>query len=198
MEVAEPRVPRWDAEAHAYDDEPDHGLRDPAVRHAWRHALRNVLPSPPADVLDVACGTGSLAVLVAEDAYRVTGIDASSAMLAVARRKARDARVALTLHRRDVAMPIDLGRFDIVLARYVVWLLPDPTAAVRLWLEILRPGGDLVLIEDRFWPTGHETSSDLLDVVRPVAGRITTSILDDPALWGGMGADDERLLLVCR
>jgi len=198
MAVAETVVTRWDVEARRYDDEPDHGLHDPAVRRAWRSTLRRVLPSPPADVLDVACGTGSLAVLLAEDAYRVIGIDASSAMLATARRKAGDAGVALTLCRRDAATPTGLGRFDIVLARYVVWLLPDPAAAVRAWLETLRPGGRLVLIEDRFWPTAQGSPRDLIDVVGPLTSRMTLSVLDDPDLWGGVAADDELVMLVCR
>jgi 2-polyprenyl-3-methyl-5-hydroxy-6-metoxy-1,4-benzoquinol methylase len=199
METAEPVATRWDAEADRYDDEPDHGLRDPLVRRAWRRVLRDVLPHPPADVLDVACGTGSLAVLVAEDGHRVTGIDASRSMLAIAREKAIDARVDLTLHRRDVvSTPGDLGRFDVVLARYVVWLLPDPGSAVRRWLAMVRPGGALVLIEDRFWPGQRGASSDLLDVVRPNTCRMTARALDDPALWGGTAAEDERLLLQCR
>jgi SAM-dependent methyltransferase len=189
---------RWEAEADRYDDEPDHGLRDPVVRRAWRRTLRDVLPPPPADMLDVACGTGSLAVLAAEDGYRVTGIDASPSMLAIARRKALDAFVALALARHDVTCtPIGHDRFDIVLARYVLWLLPDPASAIRRWLRMTRPGGVLVLIEDRFWPTGEGSSRDLLDVVRPL-GRMTATVLDDPALWGGKATNDERVMVVCQ
>ncbi len=35
----------WDAEAAAFDDEPDHGLRDPATREAWRQLLAAHLPA---------------------------------------------------------------------------------------------------------------------------------------------------------
>jgi 2-polyprenyl-3-methyl-5-hydroxy-6-metoxy-1,4-benzoquinol methylase len=199
METAEPIASRWDAEAHRYDDEPDHGLRDPVVRDAWRRVLTDFLPPPPADVLDVACGTGSLAVLAAESGYRVTGIDASRSMLAVARDKAERARVAVTLDHRDAMTTSgDLGRFDVVLARYVVWLLPDPAAAVRRWLKMARPDGVLVLIEDRFWPGPTGSSRDLLDVVQPVARLMAATVLDDRTLWGGSTADDVRVLLVCQ
>jgi ubiquinone/menaquinone biosynthesis C-methylase UbiE len=200
VERAEAMVARWDSEADRYDDEPDHGLNDPLTRQAWRRVLGEVLPSPPADVLDVACGTGSLAVLLAEDGHRVTGIDVSPAMLTIARRKALDAGVHLTLRRGDVTLnPVGLRPFDVVLARYVLWLLPDPAAAVRDWLEIAGPRGQLVLIEDRFWPRPRGSRSDLLDVVRPLVDEMTEKVLDHPDLWGDTGAnDDDVVMLVCR
>src|SRR5438270_13852960 len=81
-------VSRWDAEARRYDEEPDHGLYRPEVRAAWRRIIEDALPAPPADVLDLACGTGSLSVLLALDGFRVTAIVASQAMLGGARRNA--------------------------------------------------------------------------------------------------------------
>ncbi len=99
----------WDSEASSFDDEADHGLRDPAVRDARRALLRSVLPAPPTDVVDVGCGTGSLAVLLAQAGYAVTGIDFSRAMLAAASRKAADAGVAVTF-RRESAPPAANGR----------------------------------------------------------------------------------------
>ncbi|GAA2508411.1 hypothetical protein GCM10023100_61460 [Actinocorallia cavernae] len=50
--------PDWDARAAGFDDEPDHGLRDPAVRAARAARLRSWLPGHLADVLDLGCGTG--------------------------------------------------------------------------------------------------------------------------------------------
>ena len=77
----------WDAEAPAFDDEPDHGLREPAVREAWAARLRDWLPGRACDVLDVGCGTGSLSLLATEQGHRVTGVDSSTAMVALARAK---------------------------------------------------------------------------------------------------------------
>ncbi|MZE76013.1 NUDIX hydrolase, partial [Streptomyces sp. SID5475] len=58
-----PRSPGyWDAAAPEFDEEPDHGLRDPAVRAAWSARLADWLPGEPSDVLDLGCGTGSLAL----------------------------------------------------------------------------------------------------------------------------------------
>jgi 2-polyprenyl-3-methyl-5-hydroxy-6-metoxy-1,4-benzoquinol methylase len=81
----------WDASAATFDDEADHGLRDPDVRAAWTALLLPLMPDPPARILDLGCGTGSLAVLLAQAGHEVTGIDASMQMLALARAKAATA-----------------------------------------------------------------------------------------------------------
>ncbi|RSS45908.1 class I SAM-dependent methyltransferase, partial [Streptomyces sp. WAC05858] len=77
----------WDAAAADFDNEPDHGLRDPAVREAWAARLRGWLPERAGDVLDLGCGTGSLALLAAERGHRVTGVDRSPRMVELARAK---------------------------------------------------------------------------------------------------------------
>ena len=92
----------WDALADTFDDEPDHGLRDPAVRDAWWRALAPRLPAPPAAVADLACGTGSLSLLLAEQGDEVTGVDRAPRMLERAEAKAGD-RAAFLLG--DVSAP---------------------------------------------------------------------------------------------
>ena len=57
----------WDSQAAAFDDEADHGLRDPRVRDTWRRLLLTHLPPAPAAVADIGCGTGSLSVLLAAE-----------------------------------------------------------------------------------------------------------------------------------
>ena len=71
MSATDPSL--WDAEAAAFDEAPDHGLLDPRVRSAWRDLLLGVLPAAPAAVVDLGCGTGTLAVLLAEQGYAVDG-----------------------------------------------------------------------------------------------------------------------------
>ena len=68
----------WDEAADAFDAEPDHGLWDEAVREAWALRLRRWLPPPPGAVLDLGCGTGSLALLAVEAGHRVVGVDLSA------------------------------------------------------------------------------------------------------------------------
>jgi SAM-dependent methyltransferase len=188
----------WDAQSATFDDEPDHGLRDPDVRRAWSDLLRSVLPEPPADIADLGCGTGSLSVLLSELGYGVTGIDLSARMVDRASAKALAAGVAASFRQGDAADPrLEGGSVDAVVVRHVTWALPDPGAAIRRWVDLLRPGGRLVLVEG-LWSTGTGMSADVLvDHVRPVVPDCTTLALTDAALWGGP-IDDERYVLVAR
>ncbi len=140
----------WDAEAPTFDEAADHGLRDQAVRTAWRSLLLDHLPAAPARVADLGCGTGTLSVLLAEAGYRVDGLDLSPAMVALAERKAedRDLAPAVTFRVGDASDP-DLvqGSYDVVLSRHVLWALPDPAAGLDRWVRLLAPGGRLLLVE---------------------------------------------------
>lgn len=66
----------------------------------------------PMTVLDVCCGTGNVAELLARESYHVTGFDLSSPMIEVARKKAEKKGLAIDYHVAD-ATKLKLGReFD--------------------------------------------------------------------------------------
>ncbi|WP_078884222.1 class I SAM-dependent methyltransferase [Streptomyces sp. NRRL S-340] len=192
-----PAAVDWDAQAPVFDDEPDHGLRDPQVRAAWARRLRDWLPEHPADILDLGCGTGSLALLAAEQGHRVTGVDSSPAMVALARAKlaGRDAGFLVG----DAASPpVGRRRFDTVLVRHVLWALPDPAGALRHWRELLRPAGRLVLVEG-VWgtvtPVGIPTER-LLTLLTPLVHHTRVEHLSDDARLWGKAVTDERYAVV--
>lgn len=135
-----------DAESGTFDEEPDHGLRDPVVRGGWVERLRDWLPGRAGDVLDVGCGTGSLSLIASERGHRVTGVDLSPRMIDLARAKPAG-RDAVFLVGDAVAPPVGEQRFDVLLGRHVLWALPDPERVLRHWRGLLRPEGRLVLVE---------------------------------------------------
>jgi SAM-dependent methyltransferase len=186
----------WDEQAAQFDAEPDHGLRDPAVRAAWAGLLEARLPPPPARVIDLGCGTGSLAVLLAETGYAVRGLDFSGRMVAAAEAKARVAGVAASFAQGDAAAPpYPAGSADVVLSRHVLWALPDPGDALRRWVGLLAPGGRLVLVEGR-WSTGAGIPAEQCrELVLRHRREAVLEPLDDPALWG-REIDDERYVVV--
>ncbi|MFD5258185.1 MULTISPECIES: class I SAM-dependent methyltransferase [Streptomyces] len=187
----------WDAEAAAFDEEPDHGLRDPDVRAAWADRLRDWLADRPGDLLDLGCGTGSLSLLAAERGHRVTGVDLSPAMVEQARTKLAG-RDAVFLVGDAAAPPVGEERFDTVLVRHVLWTLPDPGRALRLWRDLLRPGGRLVLVEG-VWGTVSPVgipADRLTALLAPLAGHTRVERLsDDSRLWG-RAVEDERYAVV--
>ncbi|WP_416980753.1 class I SAM-dependent methyltransferase [Streptomyces sp. T028] len=187
----------WDAEAEGFDEEPDHGLRDPEVRAAWAERLLSWLPERPCDVLDLGCGTGSLSLLAAEQGHRVTGVDLSPPMIELARAKLAG-RDAVFLLGDAAAPPVGEQRFDAVLVRHVLWTLPDPARVLRHWAGLLRPGGRIVLVEG-VWGTVTPVgipADRLTTLLTPLAGHTRLERLsDDPRLWGGP-VDDERYAVV--
>jgi SAM-dependent methyltransferase len=187
----------WDAEAAGFDDEPDHGLRDPEVRAAWDRRLRGWLPARPADVLDLGCGTGSLSLLAAEQGHRVTGVDRSAAMVERARTKLAG-RDAAFLVGDAAAPPVGEQRYDVVLVRHVLWTLPAPARVLRRWRTLLRPGGRLVLIEGVWGTVGPVgiPAALVIGLLEPLTGEVRLERLSDDALLWGREVTDERYAVV--
>ncbi|GAA3369490.1 hypothetical protein GCM10020367_12400 [Streptomyces sannanensis] len=184
----------WDAAADTFDEEPDHGLLDPVVREAWAGRIEEWLPDTPSEVLDLGCGTGSLALLAVEQGHRVTAVDRSARMAERARMKLAGSGAEVLVG--DAALPpVGERRFDVVLVRHVVWALPDPEAALRHWWTLLRPGGRLVLIEG-VWGEAGIPAARLRAALESVADAVHHERLSaDASLWG-REVTDERYALV--
>jgi SAM-dependent methyltransferase len=101
-------------------------------------------------VLDVACGTGVVAVTAARVGARVTGLDLTPALLAHARENSQLAGVAIEWREGDVeALPFGDGSFDIVMSQYGHIFAPRPDVAVAEMLRVLAPGGTIAFST---WP----------------------------------------------
>jgi ubiquinone/menaquinone biosynthesis C-methylase UbiE len=189
----------WDVYADAFDDEADHGLRDPQVRAAWQALLAPLIPAQPVRIVDLGCGTGSLAVLLAEHGNRVSGIDISGNMIRLAQAKARAAGVAVDFVRGDAAdPPFAEASFDLVLARHVLWAFENPDAVLQRWVDLLAPDGRLILIEGQ-WSTGAGLSaSECRSLV--LQHRVEADLQhlsENTQLWG-RPVDDDRYLIHSR
>jgi len=188
----------WDDQAAVFDEAPDHGLSAPAVRDAWAGLLLPLLPPAPARVVDLGCGTGTLTVLMAQAGHLVSGLDVSPRMVAVVREKIATAGLEAGVVVGDASFPPwQPGTFDVVLTRHVLWAMPDPEAALATWIDLLAPGGRLILIEGR-WSTGVGlASADVAELVLRHRREAEVTILDDAALWGAP-ITDERYVISSR
>jgi ubiquinone/menaquinone biosynthesis C-methylase UbiE len=140
----------WNRRAPGFDEDFGHSIRTPAERAAWDRILDLVLPGAALDALDVGCGTGFLALELAVRGHRVTGVDFAPAMIAEARRKAAEGRVAIRFEEADAErLPFAARHFDLVISRHVLWTLPHPEVAIDEWIRILRPGGRLVIVDSK-------------------------------------------------
>ncbi|BCW68558.1 SAM-dependent methyltransferase [Arthrobacter sp. NicSoilB4] len=196
----------WDGQAADFDREADHGLLDPGVRRAWADLILPLIPLPGSDVADLGCGTGSLSMLLAGAGHRVRGLDLSARMVDAARAKAAGAAeaaggrlpAAVEFLQGDAsAPPYAQAGFDVVLARHVLWALPDPDAALGRWTRLLRGPGTLVLVEG-MWGTGAGIpSNECRELVLRHRHHADVVPLTDPALWG-KEISDERYLILSR
>jgi SAM-dependent methyltransferase len=177
----------WDDEAQTFDEAADHGLRDPAVRAAWRTLMLDLLPPAPARVADLGCGTGTLALLLTEEGYDVTGVDVSPEMVRRARAKAPGVEF---VEADAAAPPLDRASYDVVLSRHVLWAMPDPAAALARWQDLLTPGGRLVLVEGS-WSTGAGlTGAETVALVEGLGRTATLRPLPDAGYWGREISDE--------
>lgn len=119
----------------------------------WRKdALRERIPSAPKKILDVATGTGDLALL-AEQILKpesITGIDIATNMLAVGREKIERAgktgRILLETGDAE-AIKHPEGSFDLVMVAYGIRNFQDLPTGLSEMLRVLRPGGELLVLE---------------------------------------------------
>ena len=112
----------------------------------WRrHAVRRLAPAAGGEVLDVACGTGDMVVALQKQGARVTGVDLSEAMLALARRKVG---AGATLRQGDAeALPFEEALFDAVTCAFGVRNFVHLEQGLEEMLRVLKPGGRMVILE---------------------------------------------------
>ncbi len=109
-------------------------------------------------VLDVGCGSGRLAVELAQAGSAVTGIDVSEGRLAEARERAGQAGASARFLHADMTEPLPFGdgAFAAAVSRLALMIAPDPEAVLRELARVVAPGGSVVTavwagIEENPW-----------------------------------------------
>lgn len=115
--------------------------------------LTHARVQPGEAILDVGCGTGTLAIAAKRrvgSAGTVTGVDASPEMIARAREKARRADVSVEFT-NGVAEALSFAdaQFDVVLSTVMLHHLPRPAreACAREMRRVLKPGGRVLAVD---------------------------------------------------
>ena len=149
--------------------------RDKAIREKL---VELAAPAPGEKVLDVGCGTGTLALALKSrvGAGEVHGIDASPEMIEVAKEKATKAGSDIDFRLALIeAIPFPDASFDLVTSSLMLHHLPDDLKTKGL-LEIrrvLKPGGRFVAVD--FAAHSHSALGHLLSILGHSRGE---SMLD--------------------
>ena len=97
--------------------------------------------------LEVAVGTGLNLALYPDD-VTLTGLDLSSEMLAIARERSAELDRAIDLCEGDAHdLPFENDSFDTIVCTYSLCNIPDPQLAVIEMKRVLKPGGQLILVD---------------------------------------------------
>jgi demethylmenaquinone methyltransferase / 2-methoxy-6-polyprenyl-1,4-benzoquinol methylase len=139
----------------------------------WRKAMVSHVPRAGGRVLDVATGTGLVAERLLAQGHRVTGLDQSPDMLAVARGRFGD-RVEL-VEASATSIPFPDASFDHLTFTYLLRYVDDPAATLAELARVVRPGGTVANLEFCV-PTGiWRPLWDLyVGVALPALGRIAS------------------------
>lgn len=123
------------------------------IDRLWRRrAVKMMRDVAHSDVLDIATGTGDLAIMMAKtmtDA-KITGLDLSEGMIEIGRRKVAESRLddRISFQTGDcLALPFADNSFDCITCAYGVRNFENLAAGYKEMRRVLRPGGLLVIIE---------------------------------------------------
>jgi ubiquinone/menaquinone biosynthesis C-methylase UbiE len=167
--------------------------------------------APGVDWLDVATGTGGVALRAAAAGAAVTGVDIAEALLDQARAKARAAGVQVEWRLGDAqALPLPDASFDVVSSCFGLIFAPDASAVADEVARVCRPGGRLGLtswrpdagphtVFQRFSPgevpTGPDQWATEAQVERLLGGSFELAF--DEGVWNLVaGSPEEALELI--
>ncbi len=144
--------------------------------------------APGQRVLDVACGTGVVAITAARAGAQVCGLDLTPALLARARENAALATAAIEFHEGDVEdLPFGDAEFDCVVSQFGHMFGPRPDITLAEMLRVLKPGGTIAFST---WPPELYTGAmfRLIGTYAPPPPEGTSP----PGAWGDPATVRER------
>lgn len=131
----------YDFDKIARDYDRMNHLMTAGLDRCWR---KRAVQGLHGNVLDVACGTGDMAVELLRQGCSVTGVDLSKDMMAIAKRKAPQAEYRLADVER---LPFGDASFDAVTCAFGVRNFVHLEQGLHEMLRVLKPGGRMVILE---------------------------------------------------
>jgi len=143
--------------------------------------------APGCRLLDVACGSGQLALMAAKDGIEVTGVDIAGNLVGRARSRAQAEGLRACFEEADAeALPFDDASFDVVASLIGAMFAPRPQVVAQELLRVCVPGGTIAMAN--WTPQGF-----IGQMFKTVAKFIAPSGMPSPVLWGDEQTVRERL-----
>jgi phosphatidylethanolamine/phosphatidyl-N-methylethanolamine N-methyltransferase len=150
-------------------------------------------------ILDVGVGTG-LSLSDYSPNIKICGVDISEPMLRRAQQRVREFKLGhvetlAVMDAKHLAFPDDF--FDAVVAQYVITAVPDPEATLDDFIRVLKPGGELILVNHIGAESGPRRAFEL--AFAPLARRLGwrpefpwARLTDWAAKHGGVSLTERR------
>lgn len=143
--------------------------------------------APGCKLLDVACGSGQLALMAAKDGIEVTGVDIAGNLVERARARAQAESLNVRFKEADAeALPFEDASFDVVVSLIGAMFAPQPQLVAQELLRVCAPGGTIAMAN--WTPQGF-----VGQMFKAVSKFIAPSGMPAPVLWGEEGTVRERL-----
>jgi ubiquinone/menaquinone biosynthesis C-methylase UbiE len=143
--------------------------------------------APGSQVLDVACGSGQLALMAAKDGMEVTGVDIAGNLVKRAQARAQAEGLKVRFKEADAeALPFDDASFDVVVSLIGAMFAPRPDYVAKELLRVCVPGGTIAMAN--WTPQGF-----IGQMFKAVSKFIAPSGMPSPVLWGDEPTVRERL-----
>lgn len=144
--------------------------------------------APGSRMLDVACGSGNLAVPAARAGATVTGVDIAANSLKQGRERAKSEGLAVQFDEGDAEqLPYDDAAFDVVVSMFGAMFAPRPELVAAELMRVCRPGGQIVMAN---WTSTGFVGRMFKAVRKHVSPPLHTQ---PPTLWGDEAVVSERL-----
>ena len=141
------------------------------------------------EVLDVACGTGVVALTAARLGARVTGLDLTPELIARARENAALMKLEASFGEADAeALPLPDAKFDVVVSQFGHMFAPRPDVVIKEMLRVLKPGGRIAFST---WPPELMVGRSFM--VMGKYGPPPPPGVSPPPQWGDPNIVRERL-----
>lgn len=153
----------WQDRANSFAQENLNELNGEEAK-IWQRVFKTYAPSnlENLNMLDVGCGPGSFAILLAKLGAKVTALDYTPEMLKFAKKNAKNQGVEIEFLQGNAQdLSFETKSFDMLVSRNLTWNLPNPQKAYQEWYRVLRTNGRMLNFDANWYLPLFKNDKDI-------------------------------------